>query len=172
MKLLCHIIVIALLLIAKATLAAPRTEVAIGSTLPNATLRGLNGPTKQLAEFRGKPLIVNLWASWCGPCRQEMGSLERLFWRYGGHQFNIIGISTDDYPDKALDFLKHSNTTFSNYIDQNLVLENIFGANRIPLTVLIDAQGKIISKIYGAKEWDSPAAVSLISQKLGVALPP
>ena len=53
-------------------------EVAIGQILPNATLQGLNGPAQSLANFRGRPLIINVWASWCGPCRAEMGSLERL----------------------------------------------------------------------------------------------
>ena len=56
-------------------------EVEIGSTLREATMQGLNGPARKLSEFRGKPLIINVWASWCGPCQQEMGSLERLAWR-------------------------------------------------------------------------------------------
>ncbi|MDH5219168.1 MAG: TlpA family protein disulfide reductase, partial [Gammaproteobacteria bacterium] len=68
----------------------------VGSVLRDATLQGFGGDTLHLSELRGKPLIINVWASWCGPCRAEMGSLERLSKRYGGKQFNLIGISTDD----------------------------------------------------------------------------
>src|ERR1700727_2225780 len=74
-------------------------EVPIGGTLRDATLQGLNGPSRKLSAFRGRPLIINVWASWCGPCREEMASLERLAWQ--GEPFAIIGISTDNYADRA-----------------------------------------------------------------------
>ncbi len=139
-------------------------EVQIGSTLPEAYLQGLSGPSKKLSEFRGKPLIINVWASWCGPCREEMGSLQRLAKRYNGKQFNLIGISTDDYRDRAATFLKESNTTFSNFIDHDLIMENMLGANRIPLTILVDSKGKVIDMINGSWEWDSPEAIAFIKQ--------
>lgn len=125
-------------------------------------MQGLSGPSLILSDFRGKPLIINVWASWCGPCRQEMGSLERLSRRYGGKQFTVIGISTDDYPDVAKAFLKKSGTTFSHFIDSRLVLENMLGADRIPLTLLVDEKGRVLGKYYGAKEWDSPEALEVI----------
>ncbi len=81
--------------------AAPPEEVAIGQPLRDATMRGLNGPVRKLSEFRGRPLLINVWASWCGPCRAEMASLERLAWLDDTRYFTIIGISTDDYVDKA-----------------------------------------------------------------------
>jgi thiol-disulfide isomerase/thioredoxin len=56
-------------------------EVPIGGILRDATLQGLNGPSRKLSAFRGRPLIINVWASWCGPCGEEMASLERLVWR-------------------------------------------------------------------------------------------
>lgn len=143
-------------------LAATPGEVAVGGTLPEATLLGLSGPSRRLSDFRGKPLIINVWASWCGPCRQEMGSLERLSRRKGAERFTVIGISTDDYPERAKAFLQQSDTRFSHFIDQRLVLENMLGANRIPLTVLVDAQGRVLGKYYGAEEWDSPKALKII----------
>lgn len=172
MKRLCHLCSAAVFLLTTVVTVVAAQEIAIGKQLPDVTMHGLNGPAKRLTDFHGTPLVINIWASWCGPCRQEMGSLERLFWRFGGRQLNVIGISTDDYPHKAEDFLKRSNTTFSNYIDQNLRLEQLFGANRIPLTILVDAQGRISGKYYGAKEWDSPESLSLLSKKLGVSLIP
>ncbi len=139
-------------------------EVEVGATLREAPLLGLNGPARKLSDYRGKPLIINVWASWCGPCRSEMASLERLAWLEHAAQFNIIGISTDDYPEKARAWLKNSNATINQFIDNRLQLENMLGANRIPLTVLVDAEGKVVEKVYGAREWDSPEALLLISK--------
>lgn len=138
-------------------------EVDIGGLLREADLQGLSGPNKKLSAYRGKPLIINVWASWCGPCRDEMGSLDRLARRYG-KQFNVIGISTDDYPEAAKAFLKKAATSFPHYIVNKLLLENMLGADRIPLTLLIDANGHVIGKYYGAKEWDSAQAIEVIGK--------
>ena len=145
-------------------------EVEIGGFLREAHLQGLSGPDKQLAAYRGKPLVINVWASWCGPCRDEMGSLQRLAQRYGGKQFNVIGISTDDYREPALAFLRESGTTFPNYIDSKLFMENMLGAERIPLTLLVDAKGKVLEKFYGAHAWDSPEALEVISKAFRIKL--
>ena len=150
--------------------ALPSGEVVIGGTLREATLRGLSGPSRKLSEFRGKPLIINVWASWCGPCRQEMGSLERLYRRYAGKQFTVIGISTDDYPDVAKAYLQKSGTTFSHFIDSQLLMENMLGADKIPLTLLVDAQGRILGKFYGAKDWDSPEALDVIRKAFHIRM--
>jgi len=139
-------------------------EVQIGQLLPEARLQGLNGPPRDLSEFRGRPLIINVWASWCGPCRAEMASLERLAWRDEGRGFAIIGISTDDFITQAREWLKHSNATISHYIDHSLQMEHMLGASRLPLTVLVDAQGRVFDKIYGARIWDSPESLALVSQ--------
>lgn len=151
-------------------LAATPGEVEIGGTLREATMQGLAGPSRKLSEFRGKPLLINVWASWCGPCRSEMGSLERLFWRYEGKNFAMIGISTDDYPDKARAFLQLYPTSFAHFIDQRLLLENMLGANRLPLTVAVDAGGRVVGKYYGARDWDSPETRALIGKALGIPM--
>lgn len=137
-------------------------EVPVGGTLREATLQGLNGPSRRLATFRGRPLIINVWASWCGPCKAEMASLERLAWQ--GRQFAIIGISTDDYADRAKSFLKNTNATISHFIDHDLQMENMLGASRLPLTVLVDADGRVLRKIYGARQWDGADELRLISE--------
>ncbi len=158
-------------LLGMTTLAAAKTpgEVPIGGTLRPAPMQGLSGPSRELSEFRGKPLIINVWASWCGPCRAEMGSLERLS-RRGGKKFTVIGISTDDYPDKAMAFLQQYKTSFSHFIDTRLFLENMLGADRLPLTLLVDAQGRVLAKYYGAKEWDNPEALEVIAKTLRIKL--
>lgn len=151
-----------------AALAGTPGEVLVGEVLPNATLNGLSVPAKKLSAFRGKPLIINVWASWCGPCRQEMPSLMRLASRNGGKQFNVIGISTDDYPEKAYTFVEQTGITFDNYIDRKLQLENLLGANKLPLTVLVDKNGKVLGKHYGAQDWASDEAIRLIERSFKI----
>ena len=170
MKTIRFFLLLAMIGCAAPALAKTPGEVDVGGTLREATMQGLSGPSRKLSEFRGKPLIINVWASWCGPCRAEMGSLERLSRRHGGKKFTVIGISTDDYPEAAKGFLKNAGTSFSHFIDSKLLLENMLGANRIPLTLLIDAQGKVVGKYYGAKEWDSPEALDVIGKSFGVRL--
>src|SRR6202795_540895 len=162
-----RVLIVAFLCLAGATLKAGADsgqEVAIGAPLQEATLSGLNGPTRRLSTYRGKPLLINVWASWCGPCKQEMASLERLAWRDQSRYFAIIGISTDDEADRALGFLKTSNATISHFLDRGLQMEHMLGASRLPLTVLVDANGRILEKVYGAREWDAPEALQLIDR--------
>lgn len=163
MKLFSALLVATLILTAPAHAKTPG-EVDVGSALRDLPMQGLNGPSKKVLDFKGKPLIINVWASWCGPCRAEMGSLDRLAKRYG-KQFTVIGISTDDYPENAKSFLQKSGTAFPMFIDDKpWPLENMLGANRLPLTVLVDADGKVLGKYYGAHEWDSREAVEAIAK--------
>ncbi len=147
--------------------AGASQEVQIGQSLRQASLQGLNGPPRQLSEFRGRPLIINVWASWCGPCRAEMASLERLAWRDEGREFAIIGISTDDFAEQAKEWLQHSNATISHYIDHGLQMEHMMGASTLPLTVLVDGQGRVLDKIHGARDWDSPESLALVRKTFG-----
>ncbi len=137
-------------------------EAAVGEQLPAVTLHGLNGPSLPLAAFRGRPLVINVWASWCGPCRQEMASLERLAWRNEGRDFAIIGISTDDDAQQALDLLRNTRATISHFIDVRRQMETLLGASRIPVTVLVDGRGRLLARVYGAQQWDSQSSLQLL----------
>lgn len=161
-KSLKHVLWVLLWVFTMAGHAKTPGEVEVGSVLRQATMRGLNGPDRKLGDFRGKPLVINVWASWCPPCIAEMGSLERLAWSDLGQQFSVIGISTDDYPEAAKGFLRKSSATLNHYIDYQLELEHMLGADHLPLTLLVDAQGRVLSKTVGAREWDSPESMRMI----------
>ncbi len=152
------------LLLSVAAFAETPGEVRIGGYLREATLRGFDGQSNQFSDFKGKPLIINVWASWCGPCRAEMSSLERLAHRYNGKEFNIIGISTDDNGNAAAAYIRQSNITFKNYLDSKLFLENMLGANTIPLTLLVGPNGRVLTKVRGAREWDDPKIIGAIGE--------
>lgn len=150
----------------KAQAPGAATLVPIGARLPALTMHGLNGPDRALSAYLGKPLVINVWASWCGPCRAEAASLERLAWSDAGRDFAVIGISTDDYRSAADRWLKQSNASLSHFLDHDLILERTLGADRIPTTVLVDAKGTVVQRIHGAQEWDSPDMVRQIQKAL------
>ena len=145
-------------------------EVEIGDYLREATLNGLNGKKSSFSEYKGKPLLINVWASWCGPCRAEMASLERLSQRYNGKEFNVIGVSTDDYRNRAEAFIEQTKITFDNFLDSKLLLENMLGANMIPLTILVDADGRVLAKARGAYEWDHAVTIDEIEKAFNIKL--
>jgi thiol-disulfide isomerase/thioredoxin len=136
--------------------------VAVGRPLPDVVMAGLNGPQRSLSSYRGRPLIVNVWASYCQPCRAEAASLERLAWSEAGSRYVVIGISIDDDRDAALKWLSRSNATVSHYIDSRLTLEHMLGASTVPLTVLVDASGRVVARFRGARQWDSAESIRMI----------
>jgi thiol-disulfide isomerase/thioredoxin len=144
-------------------------EVEVGSVLREAVMRGLNGPDRKLSSYRGKLLVINVWASWCPPCLQEMGSLERLAWSEAGQKFTVIGISTDDDVDAAKARLRKNSATLNHYIDRKLELENMLGADHLPLTLLVDAKGRVLSKTTGAREWDSAESKAMINKAFRIS---
>lgn len=158
-----YLLFLFLVLYADISLSTPG-EVKVGGYLREATLHGFDGSKNKLSDYKGKPLLINVWASWCGPCRSEMGSLKRLAKQYNGKEFNVIGVSTDGNPLAAKKFIKQSGVTFDSFLDRKLLLENMLGANTIPLTILVDANGRVLKKVRGAYEWDSPQALDAIGK--------
>lgn len=155
---------------AMAATQAPPSLVAVGHVLPDQMMAGLNGPHRPLSSYRGRPLVINVWASWCSPCRKEAASLERLSWSEAGSRFTVIGISTDDNRSAALQWLRHSNATLSHYIDSGprWTLEHMLGASSIPVTVLVDARGRVVARFRGARDWDTAESIQLIERAFAV----
>jgi thiol-disulfide isomerase/thioredoxin len=180
--LLIHVLVrlaatgaLGLMLMSSASVAATPdapAPVAVGHPLPDVVMAGLNGPPRSLSSYRGRPLIINMWASWCGPCRAEAASFERLAWSEAGGRYTIIGISIDDDRNAALKWLRHSNATVSHYIDSRLTMEHMLGASTVPLTVLVDAGGRVVARFRGAREWDSAESIRTIERAFAGAARP
>jgi thiol-disulfide isomerase/thioredoxin len=136
--------------------------------LPDLAFNDADGQPKKLSDWRGKTVLVNLWATWCVPCRKEMPALEGLQTKLGGPDFQVVAINIDTRdPEKPKDFLKAANLTRLGYFyDQNAKvfqeLKAIGRALGMPTSVLVDAQGCEIGTIAGPAQWDSDDAVKLI----------
>ena len=117
-----------------------------------------------LADFRGKFVLVNLWATWCGPCRREMPSLDRLQARLSGGDFTVLALSQDRKGVAAVQkFLAQIGTQHLDvFVDSSARSARKLGAIGLPTTVLLDREGRVIGRLIGSAEWDSDEAARLI----------
>jgi thiol-disulfide isomerase/thioredoxin len=132
--------------------------------VPDLAFQDADGKLHHLSEWRGKVVLLNLWATWCAPCKAEMPSLDRLQARLGSDTFTVLAISQDRAgPDKAASFftqegIKH----LALYHDSASAAIAGLKATGLPLSVILDRQGLEIARQLGPAEWDSPPAAAEI----------
>ncbi len=135
-------------------------QVKEGENAPNFTLKNLDGKEISLNQFRGKHVLINFWATWCGPCKIEMPSLEALYERFKDRNFVLLAISNDMFGANIVKpFVKAHNINFPVLLDQRLKVSNAFGVVSLPTTFMIDPQGKIIGALFGAEDWATPSNI-------------
>ena len=133
------------LALAFAMLASPLATGAIAAqgSAPDFTLRTMSGPNLRLAEQRGRVVMVNFWATWCGPCRQEMPQLDRLYQKYKSSGFVLLGVNVDEDARKAADVATKLGVTFPVLLDTDKKVSHLYDLATMPSTVLIDRDGKV-----------------------------
>lgn len=140
--------------------------------MPDLAFEDGDGNPKKLSDWHGKTVLLNLWATWCVPCRREMPALDRLQAKLGSDKFQVVAVNIDTRdPEKPRNFLKEANLTrLGNFHDQTAKvfqeLKSIGLALGMPTSVLIDGAGCQIANIAGPAEWDSDDAVKLIQATL------
>jgi thiol-disulfide isomerase/thioredoxin len=141
--------------------------------LPDLAFDDADGHPKKLSDWRGRTVLVNLWATWCVPCRKEMPALDNLQAKLGSPDFEVVAINIDTRdPDKPKNFLKDGQLTRLGYFSdaKAKVFQDLKGIGRalgMPTSVLVDGQGCEIATIAGPAEWDSGDATGLIKAALG-----
>jgi thiol-disulfide isomerase/thioredoxin len=137
--------------------------------LPDLVFEDAEGNSKKLSDWRGRTVLVNLWATWCVPCRKEMPALENLQTRLGGPDFEVVAVNIDTRDtEKPKNFLKEVNLTRLGYFSDPKAkvfqdLKAIGRALGMPTSVLVDGKGCEIATIAGPAQWDSEDAVKLIT---------
>jgi thiol-disulfide isomerase/thioredoxin len=135
---------------------------------PAAEFRNAGGKRLTLADFRGRVVLLNIWATWCGPCRAEMPSLDRLQALHQSDGLAVLAVSVDGggaAPVRRF-FQQSGIRNLSLYLDANNATARAFGARSIPTTLLIDRDGNLVGSLVGAMQWDSPDALALIRHYL------
>jgi cytochrome c biogenesis protein CcmG, thiol:disulfide interchange protein DsbE len=148
--------------------------VFVGSDAPNFRAKVLNANTyKTLADYKGQVVLLNVWATWCEPCRKELPSFERLYQEYGPKGLKLVAVSVDDYvsEDSIRNFARNFGITFDVLHDSTHAIEHLYQTTGYPESFVIGPEGTIRKKVFGADDWTSQGNRALIAQLLGVQTP-
>ena len=122
---------------------ATATALQPSTIAPDFTLRSMDGPNLRLQEQRGRVVLVNFWASWCGPCRQEMPHLNKLYDKYRGSGFVLLGVNIDDNARTATELAAKLGLRFPVLLDTDKTVSRLYEMGAMPATVMIDREGRV-----------------------------
>lgn len=148
--------------------------VFVGSQVPEFRAKELGtSQYKTLADYKGQVILVNIWATWCEPCRVEIPSLERLQQEYGPKGLKIVAVSIDDYvsEDSIQRYAKNLGVTFEILHDPTHAIERTFQATGYPESFVVGPEGTIRKKVIGPDDWSSIGNRALVAQLLGLPTP-
>ncbi|MBV8686026.1 MAG: TlpA family protein disulfide reductase [Alphaproteobacteria bacterium] len=136
-----------------------------GKAAPDTEFDDPDGDTVTLASFAGKPLLLNFWATWCGPCVKEMPTLDRLAADQGG-KLQVVALSQDMDGREKVDafFEKAKLETLQPYMDTKLALMGALGVDVLPTTILFDSQGREVWRVTGEMDWTGATARALVAE--------
>jgi thiol-disulfide isomerase/thioredoxin len=125
----------------------------------NFTLSILDGQSTTLTAYRGKVVILNFWATWCSPCREEMPSMEILYKRFKNNGLEILAVDGGEDEATVQQFVRNGSYTFPVLMDKNGMVNYVYGIQAIPTSFIIDREGKILIRIIGSIRWDTPEII-------------
>lgn len=114
-----------------------------GRPAPDFALKSSTGENLRLSEYRGDVVMINFWATWCGPCRQEMPLLDELYSRYQRVGFNLLGVNIDDDSNRAMDMIRELGVNFPVLFDARKEVSRMYDVDAMPVTVLVDREGNV-----------------------------
>ncbi|MEO0422113.1 MAG: TlpA disulfide reductase family protein [Pseudomonadota bacterium] len=133
-----------------------------GQPAPDFTLKSLGGENVRLSELRGQVVMINFWASWCGPCRQEMPLLEALYQRYNPLGFELLGVNVEQDVDDAKRWLADTSVSFPVLLDPSNQLTKMYQVKAMPSTILVDRDGNVRHLHKGYKPGDENTYQDLV----------
>lgn len=141
----------------------PEEPAIEGKMAPDFTLNDLSGRPVQLSSLRGKVVLVNFWATWCPPCREEIPSMVRMNQAMQGKPFQLLACSIDEGGAKAVtDFFQKAGVTLPVLLDTDTKVSKRYGTTGVPETFVIDTKGVIMKKIVGGMDWSAPEVLAAL----------
>ena len=148
MKLKNSIIALVFSIFASSSLASSGME---GQQAPDFALKSSTGENLRLSEYRGDVVMINFWATWCGPCRQEMPLLDELYSRYQRVGFNLLGVNIDDDSNRAMNMIEELGVNFPVLFDARKEVSKLYEVEAMPVTVIVDREGTVRFVHHGYK---------------------
>lgn len=146
--------------------------VAVGKPAPDFSLTGLDGRLVSLSDYRGKVVVVNVWATWCPPCVDEMPSLEKLHREFKDENFAILAVSIDsDGAAAVAPFMKKHGLTFTALMDTRAAVQTSYRTTGVPETFIIDKKGILVKKVVGPLDWAAPEVLRYIRKLIQEPFP-
>lgn len=137
---------------------------------PEFTVSTLNGEEASLADYEGKLILLNLWATWCPPCRAEMPSMQALYDELESDGFTILALAAPNPPreteEKIRQHIADNNFTFPVLVDSEYTAYRIYNTGSIPTSYLINTKGNLVARLTGAIEWDTPEMQAVLEKML------
>ncbi len=140
-----------------------QAPVRVGLPAPDFTYPGLDGKKVSLSDYRGKVVFVNIWATWCPPCVEEMPSMQKLYQKLKGENFEILAVSIDSKGAKVVaPFMKKYKLTFPALLDSRGTIKRIYKTTGVPESYIIDKDGILAKKVMGPLDWSHPDVLRLL----------
>ena len=136
------------------------------ASAPDFTLEDVSGKKVSLKDLKGKVVVLNFWATWCPPCKEEMPSFSKLDSMLGKEGLAVVAINDYENKKKAVNFVKKNGWNFTVLIDESGKVSESYRASFLPTTFIIDRNGMAIGKAVGARDWASPAAIKIFRELL------
>ena len=131
-----------------------------GLPAPNFSLPDLDGQMVSLADYKGKVVLLNLWATWCPPCVEEMPSMEKLYRELKGEGFEILAVSIDESGAQDVQpFMQKHKLSFPALTDSKGAIKNLYQTTGVPESFIIDKDGILVEKVIGPRNWAIPEAI-------------
>ena len=137
-----------------------------GTEIVDFELQDLSGATRRLSDFRGKVVFLNFWATWCGPCRFEMPSMEKLYRRLKDEGLEILAVNLQEDRSSVEQFVDEYGLSFPVLLDTTGRIGATYGARSIPTTYIVDREGFVIAGTIGTREWDTEEYIRFFEKLL------
>jgi thiol-disulfide isomerase/thioredoxin len=151
---------------AAADLRAADLKPWTGGPTPSLELRDLDNRLHRLADYRGKVVLVNFWATWCGPCRDEMPSIQELKRKLAGRPFVVLAVNLDEPESRVRKFLKEVRVDFTMLLDPERKVSKVWDARILPASFIVGADGRIRYSLVGEINWGHDLVVSRVAELL------
>lgn len=143
----------------------PAVGVEAGLLAPDFVVKNLRGGMTSLSQYRGKVVLINFWATWCGPCKMEMPSMEALYRSHQRDDFELLAVSIDTMGEPPVRlFVEDFGFTFPVLMDNQFEVNDRYQVRVVPTSILIDRKGVVAQRFLGAKDWNSKESRSVIEK--------